>query len=350
MSTPVDNQTWQLNNLMGHSVGKAQITQKRGQAQIAQSQRVAGKQNSNIDSVRAAPADQESPPILTKIFGPEGQPRIPNPSSQSKIYEGASEPEKNLIALIGIIMSIQAKKDSNFWSNLWKFSTLNMQMQTQLAPLAGGAILAQFNAQKEATLAKHAMSQSDGVIHFGSFGLGLVSTGVDEYQNGGKQSPTDPASENEDETKLVDPDTLPIDAVSKSSADQVLNQKNESWQAQASKTWDHIKGKLAGAQQRINGFLNKAPQYTEQMGRASVGMIGLNDAKYKCQEEAFNGIATEAASTSRAANTYSQFYDKNFNLLKDLREGSGQNLNYAMNLLLQASNSITHSAVSMFQG
>lgn len=355
----IANQTWQMIEEVNESLSQTETAQKQGQAQIAQGNRSVGQAVVIKDVILpAAPDGKQTAATAAKNPGSPGKAQLPYPGYNSKVFGGTGEQEQGLIAIMGAVLALQAKTNSNFWSTLWQQASQSMEMQVEFAPIVGAAIQSQYNAQSAATSAQATQSETDAFISFGMFGTSMLMAGYMEYSEPGENTtPTDesPANENETDepggTNPESPESLSGEAEQvDSNADKVITDEDESFRSRASKTFNWAKGKLQAGQKTVTSFLGKGLQTTQMFSMLSQASTGMNDAKYQSRQAAQQGLEGQAAATSQEAQMYSQFYGQDFSRMEDLRQGSGQNLDYAMNILLQASNSITQTDTSMFRG
>ena len=331
MSTSVDHQTRHITDHYSAT------TAKRGQAEIAQSHRAVGKPALDIDVVvPAAFVGKEAASSLST----DGQPSLPRPVAASKVYQGASSSDESLLALMGTILLLQAKKDSNFWSTMWKMATMSMQMQVELAPLAGKAIQAQFTAQSTATLTESERNNSNGM----TIGMGAGGTIAKEAYSAytePKSVPKAPAVEYDPENS---PDANPLSA----QENPVLETTDSTWDF--GKMWECTKSTATligkGAYDTVDG----ASEMAKKTSAFTKIMVDLTDAKFHDQQQSFQNIQRMAAATAQSTQVFANFFGQNFSKMEEFRQGCGQNLTSAMNILQQATNSISQSATSMFRG
>ncbi len=333
MSTSVDNQTRQMTD----HYSTAQAT-KRGQAEIAQSHRVVGKPAIDTDVVVPAASACKQALNLARL-STDGQPSLPRPSGASKIYQGASQGDESLLALMGAILLLQGKKDSNFWSDMWKMATMSMRMQTELAPLAGKAVQAQFTAQSIATLTDSELKSANGMTIGMGAGGSLAKEAYTAYTEP-KSASKDPAIEYGEEN--------PDEANSLSTRENQTLEKNDSWDF--GKAWECTKSKAALAGKWAYDTVDGASDAAKKASGFTKIIVDVTDAKFHDQQQSFQGIQRMAASTGQSIQVFSGFFGQNFSKMEEFRQGCGQNLTSAMNLLQQATNSISQSATSMFRG
>ena len=312
------------------------VAAKRGQAEIAQAHRVVGKQVLDTDVIvsAACPTQAASPRLAI-----EGQPCLPRPAEASKIYQGASENDESLLALMGTILLLQGTKDSNFWSDMWKMATISMHMQVELAPLAGKAIQAQFTAQSTATLTEAERNDTNGKTIGMGAGFALVKGAYSAYKEP-KSVPKAAAVEYKAENT---PDTKPPAA-----QENLAVETNESWDF--GKMWECTKSTAELIGKGAYDTVDEATDLAKQATGFTKIMVDLTDAKFHDQQQSFQNIQRMAATTAQSTQVFANFFGQNFSKMEEFRQGCGQNLQSAMNLLQQATNSIAQATTSMFRG
>lgn len=325
MSTSVDNHIRNLSH---------QPTNKQGQAKIAASQRLVGKSAVRADVIVSAAGTGkqviESPTPVERLS-------LPRPLEATKMYQGGSDDDENLLALIGGILLLQAQSDSNTWRTMWKMATMSMQMQIELAPLAGKAIQTQFLAQSTATLVESQLSYANGqAIGFGAFGA-LGHTGYEKGSDAYKKYQAQKAVEygNETNVNANSPSALPAE-------------EKSPWDF--GKAWDWVADKAPTVGKWAYETVDEGADKAHEASGVTKIMVDTTSAIGHAQQQSFQGMQGQAASISQSSQVFASFYGQNFSKMDELRQSAGQNLMSAMNLLQQATNTISQSAVSMFRG
>jgi hypothetical protein len=345
MSHPVDNQ-----RATAHSW---HTQDPKGEAYIAQLNR-AGR----VEVDRVVVADSEIQARgLGALEGSDTGIKIPRPTAL--VYAGSEPEERNLLALVGEVMTLQAKRNSDFWSDLWKMASLNMEKQVELAPLASAATSLQYEAQSKATSAQQAQSSANGSAYLMGAGGALVKNIYDEYkqESGTNPSPSDPAVEHENETERATQDEQaraqaaldPTQRTREEGLNEAADQSLQQGQPLGMRTGVYAKGKTEAFFKKFRSWLKSSITKVEQAAGFARLVVGMNDARGQNEQVTYKGLSDQAASTSRIIQAYAQGCGKGVGWMDDFKRGGGQNLSHAMNLLQQAANSLTHTLKAMFR-
>ncbi len=365
MSSTVDSQsiasqTWRLIEETNASLAQSAQSQQKGQGAISAGNRVVNLQHLEKDII--LPSDGQSRQdalIAAKDPAAASKPPLPYPGFNSKAFQGTGDDHQmGLIAIIGAVLALQAKTNSNFWSTLWQQASQSMQMQVSFAPIVGSAIKSQYQAQSDATLEQSAMQRTDGIINLCMFGGAMVMGAVAEFQDPAEvTNPEDPAAEFEEEENAPSAaeDAAEENPVTEEQqldrdTDQVLNDENKANESRGSKAGQFVKSRMGVGQARLSAYLGRGMQMMQGAQMLSSGSTALNDSTHQAQIAVYQAQEGQCAAVSQEGQIYSQFYGQDFSRNEDLRQGSGQMIDYAMNILQQAANSITQTVTSMFRG
>ena len=350
MSTNISNQTvanetWQMIEEANTALSQSQNTQKKGQAQIAAGNRVAGSDFLVLDSILSA-VESGKPANGGNNPGSAGKPQLPNPSYNSSIFNGAGEQETGLISIIGAVLALQAKSNSNFWQTLWQQAGDSMQIQVNFAPVIGTAIKDQYLAQSTATSAQASQSEVDAYISLGMFTLTAITAGAmetcDAFEDTG---PTDDASQYANET-----DQAPGEDTDLQEATAKLTSDGENSESRVMNELENAKAKGTPVLKRLMSFMGRGlqvAQLTQMLSQFGTGLNGSHYLNIQADNHKLEGVH---AAASQEEQMYSQFYGQDFSRMEELRQGSSQNIDNAMNILQQAANTITQTTTSMFRG
>ena len=348
MSTNISNQTiasetWQMIEEANTALSQSQNTQKKGQAQIAAGNRVGSNDVAVLDSILSAIESGKST-TAKDANSSSGKPQLPNPGYNSSIFDGAGEQETGLISIIGAVLALQAKSNSNFWQTLWKQAGDSMQIQVAFAPIIGNAIKDQYLAQSTATSAQASQSEVDAFISLGMFALTAVTAGAMESCDALEDTgPTDDAAEFSNETDNAPTQTTQL----QEDAESVTNETNE---ARTTSEWDNFKAGATPVLKKLMSFMGRGLQVAQLTSMLSQFGTGLNGSKYLQIQADNQKLEGEHAAASQEGQMDSQFYSQDFSRMEELRQGSSQNIDNAMNILQQAANTITQTSTSMFRG
>jgi hypothetical protein len=345
----------------------AATAQKKGEAHIAESNRATGLlalMEDVVVSAKREPGQAWATTTSSTTNIADNQLQLPSPCETTEVFgDKTDEDNMGLIAILGKVLALQAKSNANFWSSLWTQASQSMTMQVQFAPIVGSAIEQQYQAQSAGTTAQASQAQNDAWINFAMFGGAIITAGIlpepePEAENADRA--TEFQTENPSENTL-ESDATGTDATGASTgadtqsvvtdeqnADDLLN--NQDARRRASATKESALGKGAEIFKKFATFLGKSLQAIQLWGMLSQGATQLNASNFQtivAQKQLAEGAN---AATSQLAQMYSQFFNQDFSRMEDLRQGAGQNLEYAMNILQQAANSITQTVTSMFRG
>ncbi len=351
MGTTISNQTiasetWQMIEEANTALSQSKNTQKKGQAQIAVSNRAVGSEVAVLDSILSAIEGGKQATAANNL-GSAGKPQLPYPGYNSSIFDGAGEQETGLISIIGAVLALQAKSNSNFWQTLWKQAGDSMQIQVDFAPIVGDAIKGQYLQQSKATMAQADQAFNDAFISLGMFALTAVTAGAMEYSDALEDvGPTDDGTEFEME-EISQPKQEPTEL--DNDAAEVTN-NSETNQSRLEKELGNFKGKAMPALKAAVSFMQRGLLVSQLTGMISQFGTGMNGSQYMKIQAAAQKLEGEKAAASQEGQMYSQFYSQDFSRMEELRQGSSQNIDNAMNILQQAANTITQTTTSMFRG
>lgn len=342
----IASETWQLIEGANTALSQSQNTQKKGQAQIASGNRIAGNEVEVLDSILSfIESGKQAPAHAANQLGSPSKPQLPYPGYNSSIFDGTGEQETGLISIIGAVLALQAKSNSNFWQTLWKQAGDSMQIQVAFAPIVGSAIKNQYLAQSNATSAQASQSKWDAVISLGMFVLTMGTAGAMEGAD-----PLEDAGPKEDPVEYEKTaNTTANDTVLEDDAANVTNNSEQN-QSRIEREWGNFKAKSTPVMRKAASWLGRGLQVAQLTGMISQFGTGLNGSKWlQIQSEQQKEEGLHAAA-SQEGQMYSQFYSQDFSRMEELRQGSSQNIDNAMNILQQAANTITQTTTSMFRG
>src|SRR5262249_53230319 len=128
MSNSIATQTWEMINNVNASL-KYQNEEDQASIQDNAGNRVASLQLIEKDVVLAADPDAGSTVSADhQQSTTAGQPSLTTPTINWNALQGVGSQQEGLISIIGYVLALQAKSNSNFWSTLWQQATTSMQM------------------------------------------------------------------------------------------------------------------------------------------------------------------------------------------------------------------------------
>ena len=340
----VAGETWHM--IEGaNTLSQSKNTQKKGQAQIAAGNRAVGSEELVLDAVLPTLADGQVKDRINNL-GSKGNPRLFSPAYNSSVFDGADEQETGLISIIGNVLALQAKSNSNFWQTLWKQAGESMRIQVGFAPIIREAIENQYLNQSQATKAQANQSETDAWISLGMFALTAGTAKVMECQETAEDiGPKDKAIETQKETDPLKSTETQLDR----DAETVMNDTNTN-KPSIKRDAPHCAAKSKPALKKALSLLKRGLEVAQLTDMISKFSTGLNDSKYQQTQSDCQLQEGKQAAASQEGQMYSQFYGQDFSRMEELRQGSSQNIDTAMNILQQAANTITQTSTSMFRG
>jgi len=356
MSSSVTNQTWIL--IDAASQKQRSNTPKQGEERVAQanssSATVADLQQFEKDVLIPASAYKGMGMLAARSpSGAPSKPQLPYPRFSWNGFQGTDANQPGLISIIGTVMALQAKTNSNFWSSLWKQASQSMMMEVKFAPIIGDAIRSQYEAEAAATRSQAEQAKQEGIASIMAFSGGVLMAGYMEYNDEASPGKSGDEVEQENETKQPGSSQTNQTQTSKTDADidKMINKQEETWQERAKRVGGKIKSGLTKGQKRFSSLIGKALQTTTMANMLSDGItkVGIT-SKYQAQQAMYQAEQGACQALSQEAQQYSQFYGQDFSREEDLRQGVSQNIDYAMNILKSAADSITQTITSLFRG
>lgn len=345
------NATNSMSNLIaqretGHATGEARVAkvhQVQDTVGTAQQQAQKGKEEATTTSLKAQlPAPTKG---FSGLTGDDGE-------TQGQTM--------GLLAIIGEVMALQAKSNSNFWKTQWQQASQSMMMQVKFAPIIGNAVKAQYQAQADATKAQADESKWNGIIFAGSFvmcvgGAGIAvgkeamdaTNSVAEDELGNAENEGEAAAGAGDLNNAGD-DLEAENADNQVQQGQVEEQVNNENASRWKNTLKWLKDGASKGGKRFSEWMGKSVQGAQLAQMQAQASTNLVSNKYQNIQAQQQGIQGQQASLDKMSEQYAQFYGQNFSRNEDLRNSAQQNIDTAMNTLSQAANAITSTVTQMF--
>ncbi|MCC5832229.1 MAG: hypothetical protein JJU12_04210 [Chlamydiales bacterium] len=371
------NQSWEIVEALNSQTRQTAKEIKRGEARIAEANHLKAKD-------QILPCAGESRMQILSKGKAEGKPELAAPKgtfaglkADDVDANGQSEDGKTLglIAIIGEVMALQAKTNSNFWSTLWKQSSESMQMEVEFAPIIGDAIKDTYNAMADATKTDADCEFANGWTNLSTFAGGAIAGGISEYKENSALEDSDINTKNETDTddalKNAPKSSISeLDQEREVEMEEIVNQpekQNErnlvnereraksiekpSW-SKRPKTFFNVGGKkVQNRQKMIGGWWEKSSKQIQTMSVLSQGVNSLTvQAPKKTQKAMYERQQGQAQALNKEAEQYAQFYGQSFSRSDTMAQGTQQNIDYAMNILKSAADTITQTVTSMFRG
>lgn len=369
MNNTIQNQEWEINQTINFQLQEQKKADQRGNERLFEIRQHHTKEKLGKDKILPASGDsQVSKPEKGKKV--ESKPTLASPAVAFAGLKGEDEGGNDgqtlgLIAIIGEVMALQAKSNSNFWSTLWNQASEGMNLEVKFAPIIGNAINSSYMAQSAATQAQADMAKEDGLINLFMFGGAMFMGAVSEVTSEADDA-ADPKNPNtlaklgddDDENERLSSDssgnpaeqTVRQEEQTENDVTETINKENKSWKGRATRTGKIVKDVGGKAYKRLGNIFGKGMQYSMSMDALNRGITGyFVDSKYqnlKAVNEAYEG---QAQALSKESEQYAQFYGQSFSRSEDLRNGAQQNIDYVMNILKSAADTISQTVTSMFQ-
>lgn len=242
----------------------------------------------------------------------------------------------SIIAIIGQVLALQAKTNSNFWSTIWQQASKSMQMSVELAPIIGNAVKQNWNNQAAATEKEASIAKAEGISS--------IMAGVTAVVGG-------TAASFKEEPPLQDVGATNTTKALGQPAAQGLTSQEQTLTQKAQAVKDGASGTALSGGQRALSIVDRTVKYAQTATAMSGAITQVTSTAPKKAAIAKDQRNVGAAdSLSKVSEQYAQYYSQDFSRNEDLRQGTQQNIDYAMNLLKSASDSVTQVIVSMFRG
>ncbi len=307
--------------------------------------RKAQAQISSRDDVRPSSSGEVSSPA-----GSPSTPVIPSPSNSSP-SDNAIDDSGSIIAIIGQVLILQAKSNSNFWSTVWKQASQSMELSVSQAKIMAQAIVDSANQQSAATQAEADMAQKDGIAGFTTgllcLGMGLYGSFTDPAEKAADAGVT---NETDEAASTMQKDAVKAENSSEKEINETINKENTA----SSKAQRFFKSFNSWRERGMKGLMKAfekaaaAGQTFMPLSQASSQLFVDSPAKTAiAQMQKAKGAAD---ALEKQAEQFAQYYNQDFQRVEGLRESSQQNLNEALQVLQKASDGLTAVVNRMFQG
>lgn len=337
----------------GHTSGKTdgllELLEVENELSIPMNREAARAKDVTDVVLPAAIDDEESyvpAPSAKKYYS---KPQLPAGSPGTSSGSSLADPENiSIIAIIGEVLALQAKTNSNFCLTAWQQASMSMNLAVQLAPVIRTAVEQNWNSQAEATQQDANIAKNSGwfAISSGAFAMLMgAKSAYDAAQEDaakavGTTNTTDALKQGAQEAQAQMQDDI-----------SKLPQNDETLTGRLSRAW---KG-LSGSGSKAMGGLFKALNSAASFGQFSMALSnGIAQVTVEAPGNAAKAIAQRQAGSadalSKVAEQYSQYYTQDFNRTEDMRQNSNQLLTTCTEILRNASDTVTQVTRSMFQG
>lgn len=348
-------------NDINYNINKAERAQHDVGLRLALSQGPQGTDTSKLDKdVLLSPSvSQSESKAPSKTEGLLQSPRLPSPT---KGFGGIpDEKQEGLIALMGEVLALQAKTQSLTWSVLWSQASESMMMQVEFAPIIAQAVQSNWTAQANATSAQATQSHQDMISNFCMFGinmaLGALQAGMDTenpFKTKGDASIAEDAANGEEAASgaagAAPNATQTADLEAETEAQDAITQNKQQGATRAQAVKEYLMTNGKNGLKFMNLALGKSLAASQLSGPLGQAFMNLHDSKGKTIQAYWQGVAGQSEALDKEAEAYAQFYGQSFNRTDELRQAAQQSIDYAMNILQTAANTITSTVTSMFRG
>jgi hypothetical protein len=262
---------------------------------------------------------------------------------------------KSLIALIGKVLALQAKSNSQYWSTLWKQGTTSMNQAVALAPMIYHQVTQSYNTQADQTRLEASSAKYQAIAKGVTAGL-MIGIGAMSAYSLSNEEPKNPASQFKNQTEDDDDITGAGSKENSALNDDVraIQDANNSTDEEPKITDKASRSINQGRFLKGLGFLFKALekaqggiQLVNALGGAAESAI---DSHFKSKIADKQQLVGQFEATSKELEQYSQYYNQSFQRSEDLRGGSQNNIDTAMQILKSIADTLTQTTQSMFRG
>lgn len=364
MTTSVDNRDNKNHNIHVHA----------GMAQVAEEKRIV---QSHLAKDVYVPSSFDEAAILGIVDGKEKElyPLLPEPTTAfsglgDKRDSAQDYAMTSTIAIIGEVLILLAKTNSNFWSTMWKQSSESMMAQIQMAPVIADAVESAYKEQSEATKTNASQAMTTAIINFGAFAgtavMGTMMTmkmpkeGLEEAAVGAKEEALEGAA---GAATPSDAELLGEEGAAgapRPSAEALGNQQQLAnstpklnWKSpvQAAKRFfKNHGGAFSRGSNTVAKWLQNSGQAATIVGMASQGSEAVNTNINQGIVANHQAAEGQQQALSKQGEQVAQFFGQSFGRSEDVRQGAQQAIDYAMNILKSAADGMTQAVASMFRG
>lgn len=281
------------------------------------------------------------------------KPKMPVPTNSFGAQtKGEREDNLSIIAILAQVLVLQAKTNSQVWKVLWKQSGEYMNMSLNMAQTQATATKFQAEQQSQATKAQADMSKQDGIVDLTFFGLSVGAGFLDPEAGGAKEAdkPIEPGDEGQTMGRM-DPQAAGSDALQDAVNDEMKNVGEQAEKSGATALKKLASWAKKGSNVLRDGmkYLRGGIQYAQLFQMAGGAIKGLTiDGPQLSKKAEHEQKAGQFGATAQIAQGYSEYSSQSFSRTEEVRQGSNQNLEYAMNVYKSASDAVTQAISSMF--
>lgn len=270
------------------------------------------------------------------------QPKLPIPTKGGKGNPFDESGGPSIQAIIGEVLILQAKDQSDFWSIVWKQASQAQEEFIKFAPLIARQTKATWDAQAAMSMNESSSAFYNGISDALAAGLAI---GMGAFMP-------------EEEAAAGDGEAVGANNIAKDAEEAVANDVEQGGNA--------LKEESQGAFSKVKKFgqaawkslgkknlskkLMKAMSYAQGMQVMSGASKGFIDSKYKALIAECQKQAGQSDSVAKESEQFAQYWSQLFSRQEDLRGAAQQNLDYGMNVFKSISDTTTQTILSMFRG
>lgn len=397
-----DHESYNTDRALTHARTQMQADKEA----ISKGQSIARTKQSTLvkeDSMKSAALDGSGHTLLSAPTAGKdlSKPAMPEPSNPF----GSSDPDSdttnppNVMAILARVLVLVANVQSQGWKTFWQMGNENINASLQMSVAEADQTQQQYKMQAAATKTQASQMKQDGFMEFGTFAMcavmGAFGGPAEEEQKAPSDDPAQVTNDTVTPARIVEPETSTSSATTpedingadtppqntevqaepvaarndnveenRVEGDRATERVNEQ-AAEAEKpsmlkrAGNYVSNAASSAKEKLGAALSKVSSTTTRMfGNgfkysqfATPGMTGMQhltvDAPLLSKKAGYEGMQGQFAAGATMARGYGEYNNQIFNRTEDIRQGASQNVDYAMQILKSASDSITQAVSSM---
>lgn len=325
------------------AVSQASLEAKGEQRSERAKKRLANAQGQPAAATARNPASPVSVPIALQT---------PSQYLNSQLIGG--DGDHSLIAIIGLALTLQAKENSQFWSSMWQQATMSMNTAVGFAPQIYHNIVAKYTGQSDQLKAQADSSFYQGMVQVAAGATLIVLGGMEGYKVANE--PSEPSAKLVDETAegtgaAAENEANGLEGAAEDVENDMVNEENQL------STTERLGRKLSGLKSVGGKKIGSILKVLDRVSRKSQMISIFTEIPNKFIDNNYKGVESSALMASGQADAnaqqmeqYAQYFNQNFNRSEDLRGGSQNNIDTAMQILKSISDTMTQTTQAMFRG
>ena len=274
------------------------------------------------------------------------KPKMPAPTRAFGSSQGLDNDTPNVMAIIARVLIMIANVQVKGWKTFWQMGNQNINTSLQMSQAESQNTELQYQNQASATKTDATRSGKDGMMQIATFAMCGVAGAVLGYS----ESEAEKAAPSDESVQLT---SAGNDAASTSRVAAEGEEQLESTTQNSSKlNFDNVKSGLSKASSQVQKFVGywfgRGWQAAQMISPGMQGMQALTvDKPLLTKKAVFEGEMGKYAAAATLARGYSEYNNQIFNRTEDVRQGSSQNVDYAMNVYKSASDAMTQAVSAM---